>query len=146
MRTLEERLRACVHPRQDDWHKYMGPLKFAYNNSVQASTGQTPFFLTLGRHPATPFDRALPCQSQVPAAKEFLETLADASRRQRTTYAWRSSARPSMLTVRAANAPSYWEIRSCCRQRTYGCLLDIGRACVWHNSSTTSRAVMPASK
>jgi hypothetical protein len=72
-------LRAYVHPRQDDWDKYLGLLEFAYNNSVQASTGQTPFFLNLGRHPATPFDRALPRESQVPAANEFLETLADAT-------------------------------------------------------------------
>jgi hypothetical protein len=46
---------------------------------VHASTGQTPFFLHLGKHPATPFDRALPRESQVRAANEFLETLADAT-------------------------------------------------------------------
>ncbi len=30
-------------------------LEFAYNNSVQKSTGKTPFYLTYRMHPRTPF-------------------------------------------------------------------------------------------
>jgi hypothetical protein len=78
-RTVEEMLRPYVHPRQDDWDQHLDLVAFAYNNATQASTGQTPFFLNHGRHPATPFDRALPRESEVPAANQFLQNLADAT-------------------------------------------------------------------
>jgi hypothetical protein len=55
----------------------------------------------------------------------FLRLLLMPRRRRRTTFARRSSARPHTLTVRAANGPSKWEIKSCCRQRICGCPLDL---------------------
>jgi len=52
-RTIEDMLRAYVSPFQNDWDKYLILAEFAYNNSVQASTGFTPFYLNHGRHPHT---------------------------------------------------------------------------------------------
>lgn len=44
------------HPYGDDWDQRIGDLDFAYNNSEQRSTGQTPFFLLHGFHPRVPVD------------------------------------------------------------------------------------------
>ena len=55
-RTVEDMLRAYISPHHDDWDDHLTAVEFAYNNSVQASTGYTPFWLNYGRHPRTPFD------------------------------------------------------------------------------------------
>ena len=53
-RTVEEMLRAFVNDKQDDWDLYLSAAEFAYNNSVNPSTGETPFYLNYGAHPAVP--------------------------------------------------------------------------------------------
>lgn len=53
-RTIEDMLRAYVSPHHDDWDKHLTAVEFAYNNSVQASTGFSPFYLNSGDHPHTP--------------------------------------------------------------------------------------------
>ena len=53
-RTIEEILRAYVAPLQNDWDLHLTNVEFAYNDSVNATTGYTPFFLNYGRHPVTP--------------------------------------------------------------------------------------------
>lgn len=52
--TLEDMLRAYVSQYHDDWDEHLGLAEFAYNDSVNATTGQTPFYLMRGRHPLTP--------------------------------------------------------------------------------------------
>ena len=58
-RTLEDMLRAYVSQRQDGWDDYLPAAEFAINNSSQASSGETPFYLTYGRHPRSPLDVAV---------------------------------------------------------------------------------------
>jgi hypothetical protein len=53
-RTLEDMLRAYVNDKHDDWDLHLAAAEFAYNNSRQASTGFTPFYLNYGIHPLTP--------------------------------------------------------------------------------------------
>ena len=53
-RTIEEMLRAYVATHQTDWDLHLTAVEFAYNDSVNASTGYTPFYLNYGRHPVTP--------------------------------------------------------------------------------------------
>ena len=77
-RTMEDMLRGFVGPRQDDWCKYLSMVEFAYNNSLQASTLQTPFFLNHGRHPLTPLSSAVPSRSANPAVSEWVEGLQTA--------------------------------------------------------------------
>ena len=74
-RTLITALRAYVNVHQTNWDKYLPFLEFAYNNSVQASTNETPFFLNYGYHPRTPatFDKVAN-----EAANTFLSQLEDA--------------------------------------------------------------------
>eukprot|EP00967_Tisochrysis_lutea_P068869 scaffold90369_cov20-Tisochrysis_lutea.AAC.1 len=47
-------LRAYIAPYQTDWDEHLVAAEFAYNNSVQASNGFTPFYLNHGRHTHTP--------------------------------------------------------------------------------------------
>ena len=49
-RTLEQMLRMYTYKEPTEWDKRLGALEFAYNNSVQASTQYSPFFLVYGEH------------------------------------------------------------------------------------------------
>jgi hypothetical protein len=53
-RTIEDMLRAYVEKRQTDWDEHLTAIEIAYNNSKQASTGFSPFFLNSGQHPILP--------------------------------------------------------------------------------------------
>ena len=53
-RSLEQVLRAYVQPSHQDWARWLPLVEFSLNNSVSASTTQTPFYATLGFHPDTP--------------------------------------------------------------------------------------------
>jgi hypothetical protein len=57
-RVLEEMLRNYVSYQQHDWNEYLVGVEIAYNNSQQASTGHSPFFLNYGFHPRLPIDIA----------------------------------------------------------------------------------------
>lgn len=50
-RTLEEMLRCFVNYTQKDWTTHLPGLEFAYNNHINDTTKQTPFFLEYGQHP-----------------------------------------------------------------------------------------------
>jgi transposase InsO family protein len=58
-RTLEEMLRAYVSYQQDDWDQHLVAAEIAYNNTVQTSTKETPFFLNCGQHPKLALDHAV---------------------------------------------------------------------------------------
>jgi transposase InsO family protein len=57
--TMEQVLRGFVDARQQNWVTLLPMLEFAYNNSVHASYGNTPFYLLYGVHPRAPIDEAL---------------------------------------------------------------------------------------
>ena len=81
-RTLEEVLRHFVSPRQDDWDDYLDLAEYAINDSVNPSTGYTPFYLAYGQHPAAPLDLAIPVL--VPAAQSYAQEAADAVQHAKT--------------------------------------------------------------
>jgi hypothetical protein len=81
-RTLEEVLRHFVSPRQDDWDEYLDLAEYAINDSVNPSTGYTPFFLAYGHHPSAPMD--LTDQVMVPAAQSYMQTASDALQHAKT--------------------------------------------------------------
>ena len=75
-RTIEQMLRNYVSSSYDTWDEFLPLITFAYNDSVQASTGQTPFFLNYGQHPARPITLAAQEDiSRVPAALEFTKDM-----------------------------------------------------------------------
>ena len=49
--VLEQYLRCTINYQQDDWTEYLPFAEFAYNNTLHASTQQTPFFANYGFHP-----------------------------------------------------------------------------------------------
>jgi hypothetical protein len=75
-RTIEDILRAYVNHKQNDWDELLPLVEFAYNNSKQASTGFSPFFLNSGQHPFVPSTAAAVANSNGNAtAEEMLATL-----------------------------------------------------------------------
>lgn len=69
-RTMEESLRSFVGGLQDDWDQHLILLEFAYNDTVNPSTGYTPFFLNHGRHPTTPM--IIGKKSNLPSVEEYI--------------------------------------------------------------------------
>src|SRR5437762_9787321 len=50
VKIIQKMLRPFVFQGQD-WEGLLSTLEFAYNDTVQSSTGQTPFYLNYGYHP-----------------------------------------------------------------------------------------------
>jgi hypothetical protein len=75
-RTVEEILRCYVSPHHDDWDEHLATLEFAYNDSLHASTGVTPFFALYGRHPYSPLSLYFP-PARKPDEKESVTEFAD---------------------------------------------------------------------
>ena len=69
-------IRAYISPFHNDWHAHLPALTFAYNSSLHASTGFTPFFLNYGHNPLSPFDLLLPNTIKcAPSAQEFVKVI-----------------------------------------------------------------------
>ena len=49
--SLEQYLRCFVNYEQDNWVDLLPFAEFSYNNSINASTGMTPFYANYGYHP-----------------------------------------------------------------------------------------------
>ena len=72
---LEQYLRCSVSYQQDDWVNLLSLAEFAYNNSLHASTGVTPFFANYGLHPR--FNISLPTTSVNPSAEDRARILEE---------------------------------------------------------------------
>jgi len=59
-KTLENILRANVNFEQTDWDQHLTAAEMAVNNSENATTGYTPFYLCYGREIRMPLDAAIP--------------------------------------------------------------------------------------
>lgn len=55
-RTVEDMLRCYTRSFGGEWDEHLNAIEFSYNNSLNASTGFTPFFLVYGQHPTLPSD------------------------------------------------------------------------------------------
>lgn len=58
-RTLEEMLRSRINFRQTDWDDHLAAAELAINNSIQSSTGFSPFYLNTGQEVRLPLDQAI---------------------------------------------------------------------------------------
>jgi hypothetical protein len=73
--VLEQYLRCTINYQQDDWMEYLSLAEFAYNNTLHASTQQTPFFSNYGYHPK--LDLLSPSMHSNPAAEGFAKQLSE---------------------------------------------------------------------
>ena len=71
--TLETYLRAYCSYQQDDWVDYLALAEFVFNNTLNSSTQQTPFFANIGYHPD--FDIVITERTTNPSATEFTKRL-----------------------------------------------------------------------
>uniref|UniRef100_A0A803SPZ4 Gypsy retrotransposon integrase-like protein 1 n=1 Tax=Anolis carolinensis TaxID=28377 RepID=A0A803SPZ4_ANOCA len=71
--TLEQYLRCYVNYQQDNWASLLPLSEFAFNNGVQNSTKEAPFFANYGFHPR--FFPPIVETSEVPAAENWLQEL-----------------------------------------------------------------------
>lgn len=53
-KTLEIMLRAYVNENQTDWDDYLPAAEMAFNNSVNESTGTSPYYIVYGLYPDSP--------------------------------------------------------------------------------------------
>ena len=73
--TMETILRAYTEPRGLDWDLHLAAAEYAMNDSVNASTRQTPFVLNHGESPACTLDYFLEAkveQATNPAGRKFV--------------------------------------------------------------------------
>jgi hypothetical protein len=67
--------RNYLNGRQNNWDDCLVPFEFAYNDSVSASTGYTPFELTMGHHPRMPMGTLE--ETNVPAVDAIITTMSN---------------------------------------------------------------------
>lgn len=75
-RTLNMMLSMYVNAQHNDWDTLLPYVTFAYNSTVQDSTGYTPYFLMYGKDPILPSDSDLP--STETETSNFLNKLKEA--------------------------------------------------------------------
>jgi hypothetical protein len=81
IRTLEDMIRCYCDEYTDDWDELLIPLEMAYNDSFQASTKFSPFYMNYGRHPRTPQVMVVGLQEEPKtAASSYLSRLSDCHR------------------------------------------------------------------
>jgi hypothetical protein len=80
-RVLEDMMRHYVSADHSDWDIKLSLCEFAINGSVQASTGNTPFFLNYGQEPLTPL--TVHTDLVVPSARVFADGLQQAIKQAR---------------------------------------------------------------
>ena len=82
-RSIEQMLRAVINEQHDNWDEELPLVEFAYNNSRQASTGTSPFYMNSGQDPNTPISVAINTNAaaKVPAAYDFLQRIEAATTR-----------------------------------------------------------------
>ena len=67
--VVEQYLRCFSNFKGTDWKKFLKLAEFSYNNAIQESAKQSPFFLNYGFHPK--HSPAIPNQANVPRAEEY---------------------------------------------------------------------------
>lgn len=80
-RTLLAGLRTLLKGEESGWQVAVKWLQFAYNSSMQASMGTSPYFLMFGREPTTPLEQQIievPSISGQPGYAEWIDTLRKA--------------------------------------------------------------------
>ena len=105
--TLEDMLRCYIGPEADTWDDLLAAAEFAYNNSVQESVRNTPFFLNHGQHPLTPLSRVIE-GNKVPSAEHFTSTSIDEAKKALLAAQSRQRALRKLRHVEYAAGDEVW--------------------------------------
>ncbi|OJT10654.1 Transposon Tf2-12 polyprotein [Trametes pubescens] len=106
--SLETYLRAYVSTQQDDWVDYLPLAEFAFNNHVNASTKQSPFYANLGYHPT--FDPLItPPSVTVPAAGDLAQRLTRIHNECRAQLLASQDRQSRYYNERVKDAPAFKE-------------------------------------
>eukprot|EP00833_Pecoramyces_ruminatium_P000335 jgi/Orpsp1_1/1174367/evm.model.c7180000049831.1 len=73
--VVEQYLRCFSNYKGTNWNKFLKLAEFSYNNAIQESAKQSPFFLNYGYHPR--YSPVVPSQVNVPRAEEFTNNLIE---------------------------------------------------------------------
>lgn len=76
--TIESYLRCYLNFQQDNWVDLLSSAEFAFNNSISATTGFTPFESNYGYHPRADFLTSTSKSSiKNPSAESFIHTISN---------------------------------------------------------------------
>jgi hypothetical protein len=103
--TLEQYLRIYCNYQQDNWSHLLLLVEFAFNNSVSATTGISPFFANKGYHPnlSVHMDRELTSGR----AKEFVSNLDDLHTRLRQVISDTQQQYQKYADIRRSAPPNF---------------------------------------
>jgi hypothetical protein len=73
--VLHQYFRCIINYEEDDWASHLTLAEFAYNNTIHASTDQTPFYTNYGYH--SRFDVLNISQMNNPAAQDLTSRLLE---------------------------------------------------------------------
>ena len=82
--VLEQCLGTCCAWDEKDWLELLPYTEFCYNNTVHSATKVTPFYTNFGYHPIHNYPAEV-VESNVPAADEYVENLANLRKDMRET-------------------------------------------------------------
>src|SRR5690606_30092494 len=108
--VIEQYLRGYCNYQQDDWAELLSLAEFAYNNTLSAGIGMTPFFANYGMHPrydvqlrqeaeAPPPLELKNFQDQMAKLEEFLRTEMKYSQAAASEYANQKRSAPPVFKV-----------------------------------------------
>ena len=70
-RTLVNMLKTLPQDQKKRWKEHLSSLTFAYNSTVNKTTGYSPFYLCFGRESRLPLDCILPIEPNATTAKTY---------------------------------------------------------------------------
>ena len=96
-------LATCVGEDPEDWEEYVSKACMAYNTSVNATTGYTPFYLMFGRQARIPVDLMYGTAEPESASYGEYTTKLQQSLSKAYTLARESLARQAELYIQSEN-------------------------------------------
>jgi hypothetical protein len=86
IRTVKTTILSLLDYDTAQWRSSISTVEFALNDTVNATTGSTPFFLTLGQHPSGPHEVASSIHPWASKENQVRESIAKAHRLQARQY------------------------------------------------------------
>ena len=76
--VIEDMMRHWINPQQTNWDTLLDCAEFAMNNSISATTQNTPFRLNYGQDPLTPL--SIEADTRLPVVRSFVREMTESLR------------------------------------------------------------------